>query len=470
MNLAGPTLLAFFARFVACVTLVLALASLVWLVRRRWWVGLLALLVLGGAYAGVWIAQRPVIDHDWFYLVSNAKRSYSTYRALVWKEAFLPGCAVRESDSFRKLVFKDAAREAKFPTPGILSAYLAAAENPSARRALLVGPRAPYYRGFLEHAGLACADEGAAGKFDLVFVALEPDWICGARHLSAGAWRDLASRVTADGVIAWAFDTRLLSVGRFKRFLADFPSPQAHLWMPGLNDWLLVGRAKESKVKVDEMMKLFARPETFRDLAIARCETVCDLFANYVGARGDVEPALARTADESLLAAEWRAPRLAFSDTDSDQVRPEFFISRENPSLDWLSGEGVEGDIWKGIRDSIREMQNVRRRIVEGVMLAAAGKKEALGIWATAWKANPRDPLLRAVMDRFRFQAEALLEFGNAGGALRIYENLLTIRPTDPAVIRRCGHCLQQLGDSETARQVLNKAREIEKNENADKR
>ena len=463
MNLAGPTLIAVFARVIAWAALVLVLAFVAWLAHRRWWKGVIALLVLGGLYALVWFTARPSLDHAWFYLLSNAKRSYATYRQLTWAEAFLPGCRLRENDTFRRLVYKEAKREAEFPTPAILQAYLAVAEKPDARRVLLVGPRAKYYRAFLENAGTLCVDEADAdGRFDIVFVALEPDWICGARQLGASAWRRLANRVTARGVIAWAFDTRLLSAGRFKRFLEEFPCPQTHLWMPGANDWLLVGRLQPRQLKLAAMMELFSRPKAFRDLALARCDTVYDFFASYVGARADIEPALAKADSESGLVARWRAPRLAFSDADGEQVRPEFFVSKEATSLDWLAADGMEPDLWRSATGEMRSMQNVRRQVVEGMMQAAAGKKEAIDVWAKAALRNPRDPMLRAVLDRFDSQAKELLGFGNVGGALKLYENMLLICPSDAVSMRKYGLCLKRIGQDDLSMQVLKRAKELE--------
>ena len=465
MNLAGPTFLALFARVVACLALALVVALAVRLFRRSLWLALVFVLVTGLAYVSVWIQLRDDLDRRWFFLQADARRSYGEYRTLTWIEAFLPGCHEKERDVFRQIARRDVDPEAKFDVPLIQGAYFAMLEKPDARRVLLVGQDAEYYRGYFENAGLDCrtpAEAGPETTFDIVFAAPHEDWAYAGERLGKGDWQRLAARLTPSGVLAWALDVRLVSPGRFRHLLEAFPCPEAHLWMPGASDWVLTGRPVPRRIKLDAALELFLNERQAQDLADAQCATLPDLFASYVGSRAEIEPALAGVESVGDWAHGWSAPHLAFREEGEHfRVRPEFLMSEDMPKIDWIVNGQVDDDICTRVMGDVERNLRVRRKVVLGDAASRRGEEQAVETWREAAAENPRDSMLLARIAVINAQATSLLKFANPAGAAKCYETLLTIRPDDGVAMANYSYCLKRLGKHELAEQALTRAKEL---------
>ena len=224
----------------------------------------------------------------------------------------------------------------------------------------------------------------------------------------------------------------------FRRELGDFPGEDVHVWMLGRHHWLLVGRLATNQVSMAEAMDALAFD--------ADATSLPELFANYAGRREDIMP--------------------AFASDLKGEVVPEWFVTKEIPTLEWLGTVGIDDDILRETLAEIRSMQVVRRVAIEGDMLAAAakdkdGEERAAETWARALLRNPHDLFVLERLDRLARNARGFLEVGKVLQALKCYETMVLIRP-DAANVRAFGTCLRRIGKIDLAEKVLNRADELE--------
>ena len=97
-------------------------------------------------------------------------------------------------------------------------------------------------------------------------------------------------------------------------------------------------------------------------------------------------------------------------------------------------------------------------------MLANEGKvEESTETWARAMLRNPRDTMLLERLDRLDRNAAALLRMGNAAAAANCYETMIVVNPKDASAVYNYGICLKRLGKKDLSKQVLERAKELEK-------
>lgn len=314
-------------------------------------------------------------------------------------------------------------------------AYAALAENPDAGRVLLLGGAADGYRSLFEHAGLECSNE-PDGEFDIVFASGER-----TKKLDHAARKVLKG----DGLWAECIDARAMSLAEFKKTLQSVPFDCVHIWMPGEFDWLIVGRRADSRPRLEDMMELFSLEDAFEDLVASKCDAVPVLFASYAGTREDVMPAFDGQPMSAL-------------------ARPEYFVTKEALSTDWLDYDGVEPDIRDMVRHEIRSMQIVRRMLLVGVMQAERGEEDkSVEAWAKVALRSPGDTMLVERLDRLSVNAQAFLKLGKTAMAARCYDTMAQIIPNDPLPVYNYGLCMRQLGEHELAERAMKRADELGK-------
>ena len=325
--------------------------------------------------------------------------------------------------------------EYRYKALDVLAVHLSLQEKPDARSVYIEDGAGRDYGRYFEHAGLNCASNAAEGRFGLVFA------VGGDRH----DWKRLRSRTLDNGAMAWFFDVRSLPAAKFRKMLEEFPCEQAHLWMPGENEWLLTGRVGRHALKLDSMLDLFSPDGAVEDLAEAECTSFPELFASYVGTREEVLP--------------------AFQGDMNAAVRPEVFISKEVPALDWIARGDTDDDIYASVMQEIRSMQVVRRLVVQGNMLAQDAEKfgEAIDKWSAAMLRNPHDPMLLDRLYRLAVNAHAFERVGNLKGAAKCYETMVSVRPRDSAAMLRYAKCMRQLGENDIADIAEKRAEELMK-------
>ena len=317
----------------------------------------------------------------------------------------------------------------------IACAYVPLVEKPDAKTALLVGDLAKSLTNFLSHAGVACSTTGG-GRFDLIVVS------CGG--MSKASCGKLCASLADGGVVAWLMDATEVTAEEMLERFRSFDLPSVHLWMPGSDLWALVGRAAPAKVRLSDMLDVFAREGTFEDLARARCGTLPEMFANYTGTMDDVAP--------------------AFYNFKRDQTMcPELFVTREVPEIAWIDSADMDEDIRKSVLSEMRSMQVVRRLAVQGNIAASEakdkkGEEQAADLFAKVTMRNPNDLLVLERLDRLNRNARAFLETGKILQAMKCFETMVLIRPTDAVAVHNFGMCLKKIGKTDLAKHILDRA------------
>ena len=234
-------------------------------------------------------------------------------------------------------------------------------------------------------------------------------------------------------------DVRGMSAADFLRILKEFPGTDVHVWMPGEQDWLLIGNSSTNAVPLARAMEEFA--------ADPKCVTsVAEVFASYAGTRKEILPAFERKL--------------------KGEVVPEWFITKEVPEIQWLDTADVDEDILKATLAEIRSAQIMRREFLRGNMLAAKakdkkGEEAATEVWAKVAIRSPNDPMLLERIDRLNRNAKGFLEVNKPLQAMKCYETVVLIRPNDPVAIHNFGACLMKIGKRDMAEKVLTKAKKL---------
>lgn len=245
-----------------------------------------------------------------------------------------------------------------------------------------------------------------------------------------------------------SLDVTGLSARELEKKLRAFANPlRTHLWMPGAQKWLVVEHASEKGVSLEKAMTAFAEDESCK---VSLPET----FASYVGTLDEVFPAF-----EAQLEGE---------------VVPEWFVTKKIPTLAWLDTTDIDEDILKPTLQEIRSMQVVRRVILEGNMAVAKatdkkGEEAAIEQWAKAYLRNPNDPLLNERQERLRQNAKGFIGVNKVVQAMKCYETLVLINPKDIPAVYGFGKCLENMGRADLAKEVLQRAKDLRKLEDAAK-
>lgn len=506
---AGPTALAWAALLTSAAVLIVLVALFAWLVWRgaRKGVSLRGRLVCLGlpvscvvAYLVAWLWAGPHLDHAWLYLQQDARRRASTYAALTFATAFLPPLGETGRGAFVHLATRDAgfakgrpisvekvggheiARYMDEDYPGgvttldgrpvdtgfrfratrRLPALIALAEMPTARTVRVTGAEAAFCTNAFAEAGVKIlSSSDGKSPADIVFVAPLPDWTAGSDLPDAAGWRRLAASLAKGGTVALRLDGRLLSCARLKAILADFRAAFAHyrMWCVGRKDYVVTAGGN---VLSDELLDLFARSEAFAAFVAVDVYGPAELFACYMGTDGEIEPGLLDMPALSHAAATWEAPQLAFASPPTNhlaEIRAAGLTPYYVPPMNWFLRGTTEPTVWSALTNQLFVAQGARREILLGFDEADRGAStNAIDRWATAAKANPRDPLLGNLADSLDLEARRFLRLGNVNGALRCYENRLLIRPKDVAAVHNFGVCLKKAGHWGVAARVFTKA------------
>ncbi len=495
---AGHTALAWTALMVSLAALLAVLGgSAFLLVRRKWLWGAFPLPFLL-IWVVCWLFFGPKLDHAWFYLQNNVKRTYSTYVGLTFATAFLPPLGDEGRQAFVHIATRDSgfakkgspvsveekdghviARYEDEDYPGgvttfdgrpvdtgyrfrsgrLLVSLIPLFEMPAAKTVRVEGEEAAFYTQPFVDAGLKV--EESAAYTDIVLVAPGPDWEVGVDTPSVSDWRRIAEGLSQGGVAALHIDARLLSRARFKRILADFRAVFTHyrLWCTGRHQYVLTSGGR---VLADEVLDLFANEKTAAAFVAADAIAPGEVFACYLGTDFDVEPGLLEIPSFGPSRAAWSAPRLAFAGAPTNhlaEVRAATITPFDVPFPDWFVRGTVAPEIYSLLTNGVMNAQIARREILRGFDAADRGAStNAVEHWAAAAQINPRDPLLCNLVDSLDLEGRRYLRIGNANAAIRCYENRLLIRPQDVAAVHNFGVCLKKSGHLDMAASVFAKA------------
>lgn len=319
-------------------------------------------------------------------------------------------------------------------------AYVSLIEKPDATKVLLLGEEAKRLAPVYARAGVK-PYETLDGTYDIILLSCE--------EISSESCRTAAARLKENGVMAWMMDVRGVTAGKFRTRVRSFALEGVHLWMPGADRWLLVGRKSPRTIKLEAMLDVFAREKAFEDVEKMRCGTLAALFAGYAGTREEILPAF------SMLPS-------------ADEIRPANFLSSKVGAVGWISDQGMDRNLARQVLSEIRSMQVVRRQVVEGDLMAEKaadkqGEERATEIWARSFLRNPNDLFLLERIDRLERNAKGFLAVGKVLPAMKCYETIVLISPDDAAAVHNFGMCLKKIGKVDLATKALQRAEELAK-------
>ena len=326
------------------------------------------------------------------------------------------------------------AEEYRYEPVRIVSAYIALMETPTALSYTIVDEKAADLATYFDNASLTAITNA--------------DRVADIAIYTADSYRkdikNIYSRVSEDGMAALLIDMRKMTVGEFGKILKAIPGEDIHLWMPSENDWVLTTRMKKSVRDLDAMLDVLTRDDAFDDLAKANCEALPDIFASYVGTREEIVGAI--TGDLGAKA------------------RCEFFVTEDEPLIDWIKQGRVEADIWEATGRQINSAQTARRNIIKGNILSLQKDKveDAYEMWAKANRQNPNDTMLLSRLHLLAVNANAAEKIGNFTLAAKCYETMIAIRPKDVPAMTRYAKVMKTLGRQKLADLVLKRAHELE--------
>lgn len=321
------------------------------------------------------------------------------------------------------------------------SVFIPLAVKPDAARVFLADLESQNFKDSFSNAGLDVDTADAKGaapetRYDIVFAT--------GPH-TAEELRAFAGKTGERGVFVWSIDVHKMNIAEFKKATNSFPCEKWTLWMPGIRDWLFIGRPVARGSKMSAMLDLFMRPGVLTEEAEeAGCCSLPEIFASYAGTEKDVHGAFA--------AANANAP-----------VEPECFIQEETPDIPWVEPDGLDSDVVETLASAIRILQSNRRSIIKAGMISKEPGRdgEAIEMWSAAMKLNPHDTMLLDRLYHLAVNAKAFAEVGNFAYAAKCYETMIAIRPDDAPVLEAFARCLDRIGRKKLAGDVRRKAKTL---------
>jgi len=413
---------------------------------------------------------KPLFEHD------TARHTVAVYTDPDYQFVFaLDG---------RSLLFGN-----RFHTARTLTGYVPLLARPACKRAVVVGTEAGLYLPFFARAGVsdlhyvaadadvvklavaadayltgddACeraapqrdATLSSRGGYEVVFLTGEPVWTRGMRGAYSRAWFARCKKaLSADGIVALHLDARALSPERFASVAAAFASVFSglQLWCTGANDWVLVGGNAEIKTPVDRLLVLFEKKPVFRDFVRAGGLGLPEALACMVCDGRGLAPWLAKTGRESAWHALWAAPRNVFSERRS-VLRPATMEVCRQWKSQWILPGELDVDVYLGFLDKVGRVIGGRAAVAKAVgRLEADPQDVSLGAVREAAQLDVRDALLIPVGESMELEGRRRIKIGDLKGALKCFENLLSISSDSAFAHYGMGYCLRGAGDNEGA-------------------
>lgn len=377
----------------------------------------------------------------------------------------------------------------RFHTARTLTGYVPLLVRPTCKRAAVMGAEAGLYLPFFARAGVSDLHYGAAdadvvrlaiaadaylsgddtcerlapqrdaalspqGGYDVVFLTGEPVWMRGTRGAYSRAWFARCKKaLSADGIVALHLDARALSLERFASVSASFAAvfPGVQLWCTGANDWVLVGGKAELKAPVDRLLVLFEKKPVFRDFVRAGGLGLPEALACMVCDGRGLAPWLAKTGRESAWHALWSAPRNVFS-AYRLVLRPATMEACRQRKSQWILPGELDVDVYLGFLDKVGRVIGGRAVAAKALERLDTDPQEvSIGAVREAAQLDVRDALLIPVGESMELEGRRRIKIGDLKGALKCFENLLSISSDSAFAHYEMGYCLRGSGDNEGA-------------------
>ena len=412
------------------------------------------ILLLAAIYAVVGWFCTPMLRQAWNRLPKNPTRRYSTFMGLSAASVAMPWCLGDLRTAYIRLATRDYGFSGGKPSKveKVEGHVLATYDDEDYGGPVVTRDGWPVVTG----------EKFKATRLLAELIPFAEGMACPAfSNALAVAVGDAASSNAVRRLPARRIDGRLLSLARLKGILSECRQAfgEYKFWCIGQYDYLVT---PSCEVAADRLLALFDDPEHFVRFADAGIYSVADLYACYVGADFEIEPALANVSAYGALRGALTAPRLAFApppDGNLTPVRPALVTPMDAHPVDGLVPGTADSTLFVSLTNRIATVQAARREAIRGLDAAASGiSTNALEHWTRAAQDNPRDPILKNIADALDLEGRRRLRMGDANGALRCYENRIVVSPHDVAAIHNFGVCLKKAGQPEMAARVFLKA------------
>ena len=416
--------------------------------------GLKVFLVLAVIYALAGWFCTPPLRQAWNRLPKNPTRRYSTFLGLSAASVAMPWCLGDLRTAYIRLATRDYGFSGGKPSKveKVNGHVWATYDDEDYGGPVVTRDGWPVVTG----------EKFKATRLLAELIPFAEGMACPAfSNASAVAVGDVASSNAVRRLPARRIDGRLLSLARLKGILDECRQAfgDYKFWCIGQYDYLVT---PSCEVAADRLMALFDDPAHFVRFADAGIYSAADLYACYVGADFEIEPALANVSAYGALRSALTAPRLAFAplpDGNLTPVRPALVTPMDAHPVDGLVPGAADSALFVSLTNRIAIVQAARREAIRGLDAAASGiSTNALEHWTRAAQDNPRDPILKNIADALDLEGRRRLRMGDANGALRCYENRIVVSPHDVAAIHNFGVCLKKAGQPEMAARVFLKA------------
>ncbi len=379
----------------------------------------------------------------------------------------------------------------RFHTARIVNGYVPLLTRPHSAGVLLVGSEAGLFAPYLLRGGAAAvnycgADAGAVevcmrqearldirgaahGGFetlkrgwpagvnhDLIVLTPEPAFMRGAaRFYSRRMLRRAAGALTEGGAVALHLDARALSVEAFAAVLSEMRAvfPRMQVWNSGVYEWMFVGSAQSLEVEGEAILAVLEREAVFRDLVRAGRLAVADVLACMVCDERGVDRWLEQSPGGVPL---WRisleAPRSVLGGVNALMSPALFEKVRLLSAGEWLRQGAMDDALYQALLAAVERSITARLSAVMAVAAMVSGDaEEGLRYAREAAAVNAGDAFLVQFGEALELEGRRRIMIGDYKGAVRCYENMLSLGKESPQAHYGMGHCMRAVGDMQNA-------------------
>lgn len=257
------------------------------------------------------------------------------------------------------------------------------------------------------------------GLYDAIWVRLPPASEVAERdYFGAAAINAVITHLKEDGIMVYDLDARALNSRLMMERILILRKHFAHvqLWMTGLKEWQLVASRQPISTDLNALNALTERAEIADCLIKAQISDPIYLLPCCVVADTQkLVSALAEGEDAVKADLPWGEPEKArelLFDKQTALHLMKAFAPFYDDEMPWVA---VPKEAEKDFRDLLYALRQTRKEVMSNNLINAKAQLEA-------GKANPYDPFLQSLADRYVQTAADLAKLANTQRALQFYD------------------------------------------------
>ena len=257
------------------------------------------------------------------------------------------------------------------------------------------------------------------GLYDAIWVRLPPaSEVAERNYFGAAALNAVITHLKEDGIMVYDLDARALNSRLMMERILILRKHFAHvqLWMTGLNEWQLIASRQPITADLNALNALTDRTEITDCLIKAQISDPIYLLPCCVVADTQkLVSALAEGEDAVKADLPWGEPEKArelLFDKQTALHLMKAFAPFYDDEMPWVA---VPKEAEKDFRDLLYALRQTRKEVMSNNLINAKAQLEA-------GKANPYDPFLQSLADRYVQTAADLAKLANTQRALQFYD------------------------------------------------